>query len=138
MAELRKLFRLEEFSKNFTHGDFEQARNKARETQGFPAENIQTRKGPCDLFVQHVIQQGHCKTIIEGQNLWKQLSDDERSVYRGRSKSIKQAIADFEQNKLPKLLNDPKQFYWLLRVNYNENNVISNFLGFGGKEIPYQ
>ena len=117
MAELRKLFRLQEFSKNFTQEDFEQARNKARENQGFPAENIQKRKCPFDLFVQDVINQGQWTTRAEVCQLWRQLPDDKKTEYEERSKIVKQEISDFEQGKLPKLLNDPKQSYWLLTVS---------------------
>ena len=124
MTELRKLFLLDEFSKNFTQEDFEQTRNKARETQGFPAENIQKRKGPYDLFVQDVVKQGQWTTQAEVGQLWKQLSDDERSEYEERSKSVKQQIVEFEQDKLPQLLNDPQKFYWLLRVNCYNNTVL--------------
>ena len=138
MAELRKLFRLEEFSKNFTQEDFEQARNKARETQGFPAENIQKRKAPFDLFVQDVIKQGQWTTRAEVGQLWKQLSSEKRSEYEERSKSVKQQIVEFEQDKLPQLLNDPQKFYWLLRVNSYYSRSMSNYSGFGGKEVPYQ
>ena len=117
MIELRKLFRLKEFSKHFTVEDFELARNKARETQKFPAENIQTRKSPFDLFLKDIKKNGLWKTQLEAGQLWKQLPDDKKSAYEEGSKSLKQQIADFEQNKLPKLLNDPSQFYWLLRVS---------------------
>ena len=89
MAELRKLFRLQEFSKNFTQKDFEQARNKARENQGFPAENIQKTRRPYDLFLQDVIKQGQWTTPAEVGQLWKQLSSKKRSDYEERSKSLK-------------------------------------------------
>ena len=117
MVELRKLFRLKEFSKHFTVEDFELARNQARETQKFPAENIQTRKEPYDLFLLDIKKKGLWKTQLEAGKLWKELPDQNRSQYEERSKSVKQQIADFEQNKLPQLLNDPTQFYWLLRVS---------------------
>ena len=117
MIELRKLFRLKEFSKHFTVEDFEKARNKARETRSFPAENIQARNSPFGLFVKDIIHQGQETTHAERSQLWKELPDDEKSAYEERSISVKQQIADFEQNKLPQLLNDPKQFYWLLRVS---------------------
>ena len=124
MIELRKLFRLKEFSKHFTVEDFELARNQARETQKFPAENIQARNRPFDLFVKDVIKQGQWTNLTEVGQLWKELPNDKRSQYEERSKSVKQLIADFEQNKLPKLFNDPKQSYWLLRVSTTMNHSL--------------
>ena len=138
MAELRKLFRLDEFSKNFTQEDFEQARNKARENQGFPADNIQKIKGPYDFFRHDIKKKGQWTTRAEVDQLWKQLSSEKRSDYEERSKSVKHRIVEFEQDKLPQLLNDPQKFYWLLRVNCNYNGNVSIFSGFGGKQISYK
>ena len=135
MAELRKLFRLKEFSKKFTPEDFEQARNKTREKQGFPAENIQQRKRPFDLFVKDIINQGQWTTRAEVGQLWKQLSNDKKSKYEESSSRVKQQIADFEQNKLPQLLKDPNQFYWLLRVSITMIEVDPTFQASEAKKF---
>ena len=119
IAELRQLFRLKEFRTHFTKKSFEQARNKARETHNFPAVNIQKRSAPLDLFVQDVIRQGQWTSLSKVGQLWKQLPKDKISEYQKRSEKVKQQIAEFEQNKLPQLLNDPTQFYWLLRVSFS-------------------
>ena len=116
LAELRQLFRLQDFRTHFTQDDFERERNKARKKQSFPAENIQTRKRPFDLFEQDLIKQGCWTSRADVGQLWKQMPEDKRSEYEEKSKKVKQEIAEFEQTKLPKLLKDPKQFYWLLRV----------------------
>ena len=119
LAELRELFRLPEFRTHFNKKDFEEARNKAREAQGFPAENIQTRKGSFDLFLHDIKKEGRWTTQGDAGQLWKQLPEDTRSKYEEKAENVKQEIAKFEENKLPQLLNDPKQFYWLLRVSFN-------------------
>ena len=138
MAELRELFRLDEFSKHFTQEDFELARNRARDLQNFPAENIQTRISPFDLFLADVKKKGQWTTQLEAGHLWKQLPDDKKLVYEDVSKRVNQEITEFEQDKLPQLLNDPKQFYWLLRVSYNYYRTRFNFSGFGSKEVPFK
>ena len=135
VADLRKLFRLKELSNYFSQEDFEEARNRSREAQSFPAENIQSKKGPFDLFVQDEIKQGRRNLRAEVARLWRQLPVDQKSEYEQRSFKIKQEIADFEQNKLPQLLNDPK-FYWLLRVSSNHHHNSCYLSGFGGKEVP--
>ena len=106
MVELRQIFRLDEFSKRFTPEDFEEARNKARKQQNFPAENFQAVSA-YQLFVKDIRKHDH---------LWKQLSFDQQQEYRKRSERLKQEISEFEQKKLPDLLKS-RQFYWLLRVS---------------------
>ena len=121
LAELRGLFRLPELRTLFNQENFEDARNTAREAQGFPAENILTKSRPYNLFLHEIKQEGRWTTRNQVIQLWKQLPEDARSKYEERAEKVKQEIAEFEKNKLLQLLNDPKQFYWLLRVSFNYN-----------------
>ena len=136
MAELRELFRLKEFRTDFTKESFEEARNKARETHNFPAQNFQAIR-PYDLFLQHVKNEGRWTSYNEVIHSWKQLPEEERSEFEEKAKRVKQEIADFEQNKLPQLLNDPKQFYWLLRVSSSYYHSRCHISGCGGEKLPF-
>ena len=136
IAELRELFRLQEFRRHFAEEDFQQARTKARETHNFPADNIQ-RIRPYDLFLQHVKKEGRWTSYNEVIHLWKQLPEEEKSEFEEKAMRVKQDIANFERNKLPQLLNDSTQFYWLLRVSLRYQLSNCYISGFGGEKIPF-
>ena len=127
MTKLRKMFRLREFAKPFTEADFERVRSKARKMVDLPAEDFAPQINAYLLYLKDARKEGLWRTLqdvhSEVNDLWKQLPDDEKLRYKERAEQLRnrqrQQMADFKKYKLPELLSDPEQFYWLLSVSFN-------------------
>ena len=131
MTELRKMFRLREFSNQFiekvTNEDFERVRTKARETLDLPADDFPPKISAYLLYLKDARQEGLWTSFqdvaSEVVDLWKQLPEDKKLQYNERAEQLrnrqKQQMADFKKHKLSQLLSYPERFYWLLSVSFN-------------------
>ena len=130
MTKLRRMFRLTEFSKRFTeipiNEYFDWERRKARKMLDLPAENFHTKITSINLYLKDMTKKGlwTSDSEVAKKDAWRMSSGDTKHKYKERAKQLrngeqKQQIVDFEQNKLPQLLSDPAQFYWLLSVSFN-------------------